>query len=253
MVAAMMTCTFGTGIVSAAARVTSEYSAGPAASADSAKVLFDRARKLGFPAAGQSTPYVLQAQFTTRGSSGAVETGTYTDTWLSDTKWRRDAVLGKSHFARSRNGKKFYRMDVGPDAALLQFVLTAMEPIPSTNSFSDSDWKIKPETADGVETIRVSRGRENSDGTPNPKSFEAYWFDGTGELVKTYLSALQTQRSDFEDFNGMQVARKVEVMLDDKVGMKITVTGLIPAGPVDPHIFTMKGDEWTRQFMSEVR
>jgi hypothetical protein len=253
MVAAMMTWTLGTGIVSATAPVTSEDVAGPKVSADSAKVCFERARKLGFPAAGQGMPYILRAEFTARGSSGAVETGTYIDTWLSDKKWRREAALGKSRFARSHNGKKLYRLAEGPDAALLQFVLTAMEPIPSTDSFSDSGWKIQPETTDGMETTRVARGRENPDGTPNPKSFEGYWFDGTGQLVKTYLSALQTRRSDFEDFNGVHVARKVEVLLDDKVGMKINVTELAPAGSVDQKIFTMKGNEWARQYTSEVR
>lgn len=253
MIVAMTAWTFGAGIEGAVARVIPASAPGPTVGADSAKVCFDRARKLGFPAAGQSAPYVLRAEFTTRGSSGVVETGTYTDTWLSDKKWRREAVLGKSRFVRSRNGKKLYRLDEGPDAALLQFVLTALEPIPSTDRFSDSDWKIKPETIDGVATIRVARGRENPDGTPNPKSFEGYWFDGKGQLVKTYLSALQTRRSDFEDFNGVQVARKIEVLLDDKVGMKIDVTELAPAGSVDQHIFTIKGNGWARQYTSEVR
>ena len=109
---------------------------------ESARTYFDQARKLGFPAAGQSAPYVLKAEFTTRGSSGVVETGTYTDTWVSDTKWRREAVLGKSQFVRSQNGKKRYRVAEGPDAPLLQFVLTAMEPLPATDAlFAESDWK----------------------------------------------------------------------------------------------------------------
>jgi hypothetical protein len=253
MVAAMMTMTFGPVIECATARVKPATADGPTASGDSAKVCFDRARKLGFPAAGQNTPYVLRAEFKTRGSSGVVETGTYIDTWLNDKKWRREAVLGNSRFVRSRNGKKLYRLDEGPDAALLQFVLTAMEPIPSTDSFKDSDWKIKPDTIDGVATIRVARGRENPDGTPNPKSFEGYWFDDTGQLLKTYLSALQTRRSDFEDFNGVQVARKVEVLLNGKVGMKIDMTELGPAAAVDSRIFTIKGHGWMRQYTSEVR
>jgi hypothetical protein len=224
-----------------------------AESFESAKTYFDRARKLGFPAAGSGAPYVLRAEFTTRGSSGEVETGTYTDTWVSDTQWRREAVLGKSRFVRSRNGKRRYRLVAGPDAELLQFVLTEMEPIPATDWLRESDWTIRRETADGVATIRVARGHENADGTPDPKQLEGYWFDQTGQLVRTSLNALQTRRSNFMDFNGMGVARRVEVLLADKMGMRIDVTELGPAGPVDAHTFTIKRHGWTRQFTSEVR
>jgi hypothetical protein len=224
-----------------------------AANLDNAQTYFDRARKLGFPAASGGAPYILRAEFTTRASSGVVETGSYTDTWVSDSKWRREAVLGNSRFVRARNGKKRYRLGEGPDAALLQFVLTAMEPIPATDSVKNSDWKTRPEAVDGVDMIRVARGRESPDGTPDPKQFEGYWFDTTGQLARTFLNALQTRRLDFADFNGMQVARRVEVMLGGKVGMRIDVTALGPAGTVDPHIFVMKGQEWNGQFTSEVR
>jgi hypothetical protein len=219
----------------------------------SVKMYFDRARKLGFPAAGQSKPYILRAEFTARGSSGAVETGTYTDTWVSDTKWRREAAMGKSSFVRSRNGKKRYRLDNGPDEALLQFVLTAMEPIPVSDSVRESQWTIKPDTVDGTPATRVARGKEDPDGGNNASDFEAYWFDDSGQLVKTYLNALQTRRSNFEDFNGVHVARRVEVILAGKVGMRIDVTALDPAGKVDSHIFAIKRHEWMPQATSEAR
>jgi len=224
-----------------------------AASLDSPKVYFDRARKLGFPAAGGDAPYVLHAEFTTRASSGVVETGSYTDTWVSDSKWRREAVLGNSRFVRTRNGRKRYRLGEGPDAAVLQFVLTAMEPLPATDAIRNSDWKIRQETVDGAALVRVARGHQSPDGTPDPKRFEGYWFDGTGQLVRTFLNALQTRRLNFAGFNGMQVARRVEVVLEGKVGMRIDVTSLGPAGTVDPSIFVMKGQEWQRQFSPEAR
>ena len=227
--------------------------AAQAESLDNAKAYFERARKLGFPAATSSSPYVLKAEFTTRGSSGAVQTGTYTDTWLSDTQWRREAVLGKSQFVRSRNGKKRYRLDEGPDAEVLQFVLTVMEPIPDASLVRNSDWKIKREVVDGMATVRVATGHENPDGTPNPKDFAAYWFDETGQLVRMYMNSLLLKRSNFEDFSGTQVAQRVEVLLAGQVGLRINLTDLGPAGPVDSHIFTIKHHDWTRDYTSEVR
>jgi hypothetical protein len=220
---------------------------------NTAKEYFERARKLGFPAAAAKAPYVLKAEFTTRGSSGEVQTGTYTDTWVTDKRWRREAVFGKSRFVRSRNGKRFYRLDEGSDAELLQFVLTVMEPLPEARLVHNSDWKIKRDEVDGVATVRVATGREDSDGTPDPKSFEAYWFDDSGQLVKTYSNSMQTKRSEFEDFHGISVARRVEVLRSGKVGMRIDVTELGPAGTIDPQIFTIKGHDWKRDYATEVR
>jgi len=221
---------------------------------DSARTYFDRARKMGFPAAGQSAAYVLKAEFTTRGSSGAVETGTYTDTWVSATKWRREAVLGQSKFVRSQDGKKRFRAGDGPDAPLLQFVLTAMEPLPATDAlFTETDWKVKRDAVDGVAATEVERGREGADGTPDAKEFYGFWFDEAGQLVKSYGNGLETRRMDFSDFNGVKVARRVEIMMGGKVGMRIDVKELGPAGKVDGHVFSMKGREWVRQYTFEVR
>lgn len=257
LIAAVMVWPMGMRAADSAGRGEQADGGGKAVAAesfDSARVYFDRARKLGFPAAGQSAAYVLKAEFTTRGSSGVVETGTYTDTWVSDTKWRREATLGKSRFARSEDGKKRYRAEEGPDAALLQFVMTAMEPLPATDAlFTEKDWRVKRDVAEGVTTIRVASGRESPDGTPNPKEFNGFWFDETGQLIKSYGNGLETRRMDFADFNGVKVARRVEVMMGGKVGMRIDVKELGVAGKVDGHIFSMKGNGWLRQYTFEVR
>ena len=220
---------------------------------DTATVIFDRAWKLGFPSAGSGAPYVLKAEFTARGKAGEVTTGTYTDTWVSDKQWRREADFGKSRFVRSRDGKKLYRLDEGPDAALLQFVLTAMEPLPSTGSVRDSGWQVKRVQADGSTQVRVANGHENRDGTPDPNDFNGFWFDKTGQLVKTLSDGLETRRSKFADFNGIKVARLVEVLTKGMVGMQINVTELGPADSVDSHIFTIKHHDWDGPYTSEKR
>ena len=51
---------------------------------------------------------------------------------------------------------------------------------------------------------------------------------------------------DFSDFNGVKVARRVEIMMAGKVGMRINVTELGPAGKVDAHMFSIKGHGWVR-------
>jgi Gram-negative bacterial TonB protein C-terminal len=220
---------------------------------ETARTYFERGRKVGFLAAGTRQAYVLRAEFKTRGSSGTLETGTYTDTWISDRQWRREAVLGSSRVVRSRNGDKRYLIADGPDAALLRIVLIDMEPIPAIDTFVESDWRIKRDTLDGIATIRVARGYESPDGTPDAKQFNGYWFDKTGQLVKTYWNGLETRRANFGDFDGATVARRVDVFSGGKLGMRIDITDLSPAGTLDPGIFVLKGHDWVRQFTAEVR
>jgi hypothetical protein len=220
---------------------------------ESARAYFERGRKADFPAAASQQPYILRAEFKTRGSSGAVETGTYTDTWLSDSQWRREAVVGNSRVIRTRNGEKRYMIAEGPEVPLLRLVLIDMEPIPAIDTFVESDWRIKRDAVDGVAAIRVARGYENPDGTPDLKQFNAYWFDDSGRLLKTFSNGLEMRHRDFQSYNDVSVPRRIDVLNGGKLGMQMSVTNLEAAGTVSPAIFVLKGHEWVRQFTAEVR
>jgi hypothetical protein len=82
---------------------------------ESARSYFERGRKAGFPATG-AIPYLLRGEFQTKGSSGAIETGRYEDTFVDEQHWRREAWFGASHAVRSRNSDKRYRIEEGPQA-----------------------------------------------------------------------------------------------------------------------------------------
>jgi hypothetical protein len=220
---------------------------------ESARTYFEHGRKADFPAAGSRQPYILRAEFKTRGSSGALETGTYTDTWLSDSQWRREAAVGNSRVVRTRNGDKRYLLAEGPEAPLLRLVIADMEPIPAIDTFVESDWRIKRDEIAGIEAVRVARGYENPDGTPDPKQFNAYWFDNSGRLLKTFSNGLETRLQDFQNFNGVSVPRRIDVFNGGKLGMQITVISLEPSGSVSPGDFVLKGHEWVRQFTAEER
>lgn len=81
----------------------------------------------------------------------------------------------------------------------------------------------------------------------------AFWFDEKNQLVKTHGYGLETRRLEFSDFNGMQVARRVDVLNAGKLAMRIEVKELEPTGTVDPAIFVLRGHDWSRQFTDEVR
>jgi hypothetical protein len=220
---------------------------------DSARTYFERGRHVGFPAFGNGTAYVLHAEFEARARDGTIAKGRYEDTWLSDKQWRREVSFGKSQYLRSRNGDKTYQFADGEDAGLLRLVMKIMEPIPAIDTFVESDWRIKRDTVNDIRTVRVLAGYESPEGKLDPEQARGYWFDDTALLVKTYFDGIETQRSEFEDFGGVKPARRVDVLKDEKIAMRIRVTDVTPPGATPAKNFEMKGHEWMRAFTAEVR
>ncbi len=219
----------------------------------SARDYFEIGRKLDFLAAGNGPPYVLRAMFLVKASSGALVDGQYVDTWMGADQWRREASMGESRFVRSQRGEKTYLLSEGPDAGLLLMVLRILEPIPALDTFVESDWRIRRDIVGGVSTIRVLSGYESPDGTLDPEQARGFWFDDSGNLVKAYFEGLEIQRSNFQSYDGVRVARQINVLRNGIQAMTIHVTDILPAGTVDPSIFEIPGHEWVRDFTSEMR
>lgn len=220
---------------------------------ESARTYFERGRHASFPAAGNGQPYVLQATFQTRVAAGTVQDGQYTDTWKSDQEWRREATIGKSRCIRSRHGDTRYQWFEGPDGAMLRLVLRLMEPIPTMDTFIESDWRINRETLDGVNTIRVLAGYESPDGVLDPQQARAYWFDENGRLLKTYFIGIETRRLSFADVDGAQLAREIRVYQKTALAMLIRVTDITAPGPLPDNTFEVPGHKWNRSFTDEER
>jgi hypothetical protein len=221
---------------------------------DTARNYFERARKVGFPAAnGSAGAYVLHAEFTMMGRDGKPVTGRYTDTWADETHWRREAWLENSHFVRSCKGDQCYREAEGQDAALLAFVLHALEPIPAIDTFVESDWRIQRDKVGVVNAVRVASGPEDANGQLDAQRARGYWFDSDGQLVKGEFGGLETRRGNFEDYRGVQVAHQILVYKDGKLGVQIRVVDLSVASDIPADTFKVRGHEWTRAFTDEVR
>jgi len=220
---------------------------------DSARNYFERGRQVGFLAAASKSPYLLHATMRARISAGAVGTGEYTDTWISDTEWRREASIGNSRVIRARHGDKYYRQSDGPDAALLQFAMRAFEPIPTIDTFVESDWKIKRDSVNGANAVRVLTGYVNPEGEFDSEHVRAFWFDDSGQLLKSYYLGNEIRRSEFQDFSGVHTARRIEVLYNGGLGMLIQVTDIESIGALPDGTFEIRGHEWTRAFTDEVR
>jgi hypothetical protein len=220
---------------------------------ESARTYFERGRKAGFLSGGTGKPYTLRAEFTAITALGTNERGRYEDTWVSKTKWRREAWFGTSHYVRSRNEEKSYQLAEGPDAALLRTILKITEPIPALDTFVESDWRIKRDVVNNNPTVRVLTGYESPEGKLDVQHARGYWFDGTGQLVKTYFSGMETVRSEFVDFDGVAIARSMDVLKDGLTVIQINVTAVESTPPARAQGFEISGHEWVPAFTDEAR
>lgn len=218
----------------------------------SAKEYFERGRKASFLSAGGTAPYLLSAEFQT-GTPDGQQTGRYQDTWISADEWKREAWLGSSHFLRSETGGKYYVIAEGPQANILRTILQIIEPIPASDTMTESDWRIKRDTVDGIKTIRVARGSEKPDGELEPANSEGFWFDESGQMIKCSVSGLEILQKNIQPYGGVQVAQSIDVKKGDQKAAVITVTDIGPADPGAAKTFKVKGHEWQRQFTAEVR
>lgn len=224
-----------------------------AESFNSARSYFEQGRKLSCLGAGASEPYILHAEFQAANSKGTVETGRYEDTWSSETQWKREVWFGSSHLVRAQNGEKHYVLSEGPEAGLLRFVMLIVEPIPASDTMTESDWRIRRDTVEGAKTIRVFRGPEGPNGELEPGKSQGYWFDENGHLVKSYTSGLEIRPMDLKTYANVLMARRIDVIKDGKVGMRLFVREIAPTDSAASKAFTLKGHEWQRAFTAETR
>jgi hypothetical protein len=127
------------------------------------------------------------------------------------------------------------------------------KPIPALDTFVESDWRIKSDRVDSVKVVRVLSGYERLDGKLDPEHARGFWFDSSGNLVKTFFNGVETRRTNFEDFDTVKLAHRIDVLKDGKLAMRIQVVSVTGAAAVPKDTFEIKGHEWTRSFTAETR
>ncbi|MCL2661467.1 MAG: energy transducer TonB [Acidobacteriaceae bacterium] len=167
----------------------------------------------------------------------------------------------------------------------LSLLMDIIEPIPATDKMTESDWRIRRDPVDGVNmlrksrnrpwgvlkrsflfvfspnrhlpqpvnAIRVTKGLEGPNGEVYPGYPPTYWFDDAGHLLKCYTQNLVVRMISPEDYNGVSVARQIEVQKDGTPYMHITVKEIGPADPSVAASFVMTGHEWGRAISDEWR
>jgi hypothetical protein len=219
---------------------------------DSAKNYFTRGRQASYLSAAAKAPYHLTAEITV-GTSNGTQTGTYEDTWINSTEWRREASIGTSRIVKSQSGDQFYRLAEGTESNILQMVMQILEPIPAEDTMTESDWRIRRDTINGVKTIRVARGEEGRSGDLISSNANGYWFDENNHLVKCVVSGFEVLLENPEEYNGVLVARNFLVLQNGKAVMRVLVKEIGQANSAAAKEFKLNGHEWKRAFTAEVR
>jgi hypothetical protein len=88
-------------------------------------------------------------------------------------------------------------------------------------SFIEGDWGQSAVLFQGMETVRIARGAV--DEKNQPISGGAYWFDADGLLRGAYVQPQTTVYRDFALWNEKQIPRKIEVVLNGKKILTITI------------------------------
>lgn len=218
---------------------------------DSARDYFEHGRQRGFISAASAAPYRLKATFQA-GSKHGVETGDYTDTWLDATHWRREISFDGSSLIRAHDGDKYFVESKG-DPALLNLLLRVIEPIPSIDTFVESDWRIKRDNHFGPSLIRVMSGYEDPQGNFDPQHSRGYWFNGSGQLIGTYFNGFETTRSQFTPVNGIELPETIKLLKDSKLVCIFTFTPPEPITADEAGSFSIKGHDSQHTFTSEQR
>ncbi|ABF41124.1 TonB-like protein [Candidatus Koribacter versatilis Ellin345] len=158
-------------------------------------------------------PFRMHAVFSGMSDSALASGGTYTELWLSNTRWRREAVVGQVHVIESRDGNKFYRQIVGREYAprVLDDLLDALYltfPVLGVSSFVEADWQQGTVLYAGTSALRISTGL--SAGGPSADA-RAFWLNTDSVLIAAYRAGTVVEYADYDAWNGKQVARHINV------------------------------------------
>jgi hypothetical protein len=90
-----------------------------------------------------------------------------------------------------------------------------------SNTFIEGDWGQSTVLFEGMDTVRIARGAAPEKN--QPISDGAYWFDSAGLLRGVYVQPQTTVYRDFGLWDEKQIPRKMEVVLNGKKILTITI------------------------------
>ena len=72
-------------------------------------------------------------------------------------------------------------------------------------------------------------------------------------MNRNNFQGLEARRSDFQPFGDTQVAHRIVVRQDGRIGLIIQLTGMSKPDAISDNTFELRGHDWTRAFTDQVR
>jgi TonB family protein len=196
-----------------------------------------KARELSDPRTPASKPFHMHASFATAGDAS----GTYDELWASPEKWSIRVELGNLAVAKTRSGDKLFTKISGSafvPKQIDEFLDSLDMPFPRTDgSFIEGDWGHSAVRYKDLDLVRVARGRVNEQN--QPIDGQAYWFDSDGRLRAAFWDPRMTAYSDFVDWNGKQIPRRIEVSANGSRLLLTSIQEFEPLERVDDSLFVL--------------
>jgi outer membrane biosynthesis protein TonB len=210
-----------------------------------AKEFFDRARNLNDIRLKASSPFHLNASFEAFGETDITGKGTYDETWISPTQWRREASINGHTVIESRNDDLRYRQFKGEySPRLVDDVIDVMgAALPGDNDdfFLENDWHVGDGKIGSLPLTRVWHGYINDQGLADVNTV-IYYFSQTTGMLRAHLAFSELIGfNDFLEFVGKQVPRHITVGQNRDKVLDIKVETLESAKPQEESFFILPG------------
>lgn len=202
---------------------------------------FDRSRQVSGLRVEGAQPFHLRASFEAFGNAELTGVGTYEETWVSPTQWRREAILGGHAVTEARNGDLGFRKFDQPYSA--RRIDQAMEVLSSAlpAGSSVSLWRVANGQLGKAEMVQVWTGKIGDDGKPGANTKVYYFGPDNGLLRGHYELSDLTIYNDFANFSGKMIARRLSVSENGFKILEIKIEQLDAAQPQTDDFFTMAG------------
>jgi hypothetical protein len=201
----------------------------------SAETLLNRARQISDIRAPGSPPFHLQATFSFIAKNLDTIQGTYIETWLSASQWRRETVVGDAHRIEVRNGNKSWLANGGP-----QFPTQAIRAAKMFDPFPENP-RLDVDSVTDRPNLQCVLLRLDA------STKQAFCIDKqTGVLIGTVepqivgarIGDYSCQYEKFQKFDGRWFPHKIGCLLDRHRQIDGEVLELSPTSPTpDPKLF----------------
>jgi hypothetical protein len=178
--------------------------------------------------------------------------GTYEETWVAPTQWRREVTFGSYHAVEveSQAGRKMQASSAYEPSRVLMLLEALLYPVPRqwySPSLADEHpgWKIENGSVGGQSYVKIS----GSDvpkillNTPqNVPRLHAYLFLPGGELMQSIEIGVVTDWTQPMTFSGKLVPQHIRIQSGFQQDLLTADVKIEPAGEISTTAFTLPGD-----------